>query len=173
MTEIKITPDVQARLKYLENKNGQITPAIVVEDAKNEASPLHNLFDWNVRSAAAKYWLHQARIIIHSVRVISATIEKVSISASYYVRDPSVNPKQQGYISIAELMKDPDLARESVRLEFSRAEGALTRAKAIASALHMDDEIEALVVRLMGLQQRLDLKAKPHKAGTKKRKRAA
>ena len=159
MTDIKITPAIKARLAELENEHGQLTPSIVVDDAKQKDSPLHGLFDWNLKSAAHKHWLHTARVIIHSVKVV-VTTETVTIKAPHYVRDPSVPPKEQGYISVAQLQKDPVAARESLRLEFGRAASALTRARTLASVLNLQEEVEALIARVMGLRDRIEKDAK-------------
>lgn len=146
---------VRERLIYLQNKHGQITPQIVVDDAKTKESPLHGKFDWNVRSAAMKHWLHTARELIQRVNLISSESETITIKAPYYVRDPSVAANEQGYVSVAQLLKDPSRARESLRLEFGRAEGALTRARAVASALNMEGEVEAMIVQLVRMTDRL------------------
>lgn len=159
MTDIKITKEVNERLAALENEHGQLTPALVVEDAKQKDSPLHGLFDWNLKSAAQKYWLHTARTIIHSVKVV-VTTETVTLHAPHYVRDPSVPHKEQGYVSIAQLQKDPVAARESLRVEFGRAASALTRARTLASVLNLEDEVEALIARVMGLRDRVEKDAK-------------
>lgn len=157
MSDPKITPEVRARLAMLENEHGQITPAMVVEDAKQKDSPLHGLFDWNVKSAAMKYWIHQARTIIHSVRLVSSLVETVTLKTPHYVRDPSVPRGEQGYVSVAQLQKDPERARESLRIEFSRAEGALTRARALAAALDLEEEVELLLMGVSGLRQQMEL----------------
>jgi hypothetical protein len=155
MTDIKISLEVRAHLQTLENERGQLTPAVVVADAKRPESPLHALFEWDVEAAARKYWLHQARVIIHSVRLVSSS-ETVTIAAPYYVRDPTMPGGEQGYVSVAELRKSPEQARESVRLEFGRAESALLRARSVADALNMSEEIDQLMKQLLGLRERLE-----------------
>jgi hypothetical protein len=142
-----ITPAVQARLSLLENEHGQLTPAIVVADAKDETSPLHALFDWDVTDAAEKWWLAQARQIIRSVKLVITT-EEVTVKTPHYVRDPSVPPDAQGYISIARLQRDPVAAKQSLLLEFNRAQSALLRARSLAVVLGLEDEIDHLIERL-------------------------
>lgn len=148
---IKISDAVRERIHTLQNEHGQLTPAVVVADAKNPESPLHRMFDWNVESAAEKHWLNTARRIIVSVKVVITT-ETVTFKAPMMVRDPSVPPKEQGYVSLVALQKDATAARASVLSEFGRAESALTRARNLASVLNLSDEIEALILRLTGLR---------------------
>lgn len=156
MSEIKITPEVRTRLVELENEHGQITPEVVVTDAKDKKSPLHDLFDWDVRSAAMKHWLDTARTIIRSVRLVSSIVETTVIKAPHYVRDPSIPGNEQGYISIARLQKDPEAAKASLLLEFGRAEGALTRARQLAEVLALEHEVESLIARVVGLRGRVN-----------------
>ena len=65
-----LTQQQIARIKTLENANGRLTAPQVLADAKNKRSPLHTLFDWNVKSAAEKHWLWQAREIIGAVTIV-------------------------------------------------------------------------------------------------------
>lgn len=44
-----------------------LNPTNVVLKAKDKKNPLHNYFDWNVRRAAEKHWLYQARQLINEV----------------------------------------------------------------------------------------------------------
>lgn len=155
MTDIKITPEIKARLEQLENENGQLTPAVVVADAKQKDSPLHGLFDWNLKEAAEKWWNHQARAIIRSVKVVITT-ETFEIKTPHYVRDPSADPKQQGYVSVASLQRDPVAARESVRMECARAESALNRARNLAKVLNLDEEVDQVIARVVGLREQVE-----------------
>jgi hypothetical protein len=158
MSEIKITEAVKQRIAWLENERGQLTPNVLVDDAASAESPLHAMFEWDDAKAAAKHRLDQARAIIHSVKVKIVT-EHVTIQAPMYVRDPSASGKQQGYVSVAQLRADPSQARESVLLEFGRAESALVRARAVAVALNLEEDIDQLVARLTGMREQLSEEA--------------
>lgn len=157
MTEVTITPEVKSRLAALENEHGQLTPSLVVADARQKDSPLHAMFDWNIKEAAEKWWLQQARTIIRSVKLVITT-ENIAVHTPHYVRDPSVGGKEQGYISVAQLQRDPIAARASLKLEFGRAESALNRARSLASVLNLEDEIDLLLVRVSGLREQVDIR---------------
>lgn len=152
MTQIRITPAVKERLEQLEQQHGRLTPSVVVEDARNGDSPLHDLFQWDVDNAAMRYWLHRAREIIHSVRVQVIT-EKFTVKAPFYVRDASLSHKEQGYVSVATLQKDPIGARASLREEFSRVESSLARARTIAVALGLEDDLEGLIAHVVRVKE--------------------
>ena len=148
---------VAEKLAELANKNGgRLTPNVVLEEAKDRDSVLHNLFEWDDTLAAHQHRIYQARQIITSVRVVITT-ENRKISTVYYVRDPEAEPTEQGYVSIDRLKTDKDLAKESIVMEFSRASSYLQRAKAHAQALNMNDEIDALIEDINEFKRRLEV----------------
>lgn len=57
-------------IKYIEKKEGKITPEILVISAKNKNSVLHNLFEWDDSKAAYNYRLQQARTLLNNIDVI-------------------------------------------------------------------------------------------------------
>lgn len=151
-TPMKVTSAVRERIVALQDENGRVTPAMVVDDARDVNSPLHRLFDWDDASAAEKQRLHTARQIIVSVKVV-VTTEHVSFKAPLMLRDPASPPREQGYVSLVALQKDAVAARAAMLTEFHRAESALSRARNVASVLNLSDEIEALILRLTGLRE--------------------
>jgi hypothetical protein len=136
---------VAEKLAEIAEKNGgRLTPDLVLADARNPDSVLHKLFEWDDDVAAHQHRLFQARQIITSVRVV-VTTEKRKISTVYYVRDPEAGSGEQGYVSIDKLKTSDDLARESIVMEFSRAEAHLQRARLHAEALGLDDQVQPLL----------------------------
>lgn len=68
---MRITDDIRERVNALaEMHDGRITPDIVLADARNVASPLHALYNWDADQAAHEHWLDISRRIIRSVRVV-------------------------------------------------------------------------------------------------------
>ena len=49
---------------------GDLTPSAVVDAARNPASAMHSLFDWDDAVAAEKWRLEQARSVIRHIHVI-------------------------------------------------------------------------------------------------------
>lgn len=143
----------QALIALAEKHKGTLTPDIVVRAAQPDSSPLHDYFDWDDREAAKKWRLEQARELIRSVHV-SITTENVTVAAPYFLRDPDMESDEQGYATVASLRTSEDRARAVVLAEFSRAAGALSRAKAVATALNLVGEIESLERRLARLSKR-------------------
>ena len=144
--------EVKERLISLE-QDGRLTPAAVVEDAKNKASPLHGLFQWDKSKAAYAHWLDQARQLISSVRVV-IQLEKSTVKSVYYVRDPSAQANDQGYIAVTTLRSDEEASRAALVAEFTRVADMLRRAREIATVLGARDEVEGLLQQVVGMRQR-------------------
>jgi hypothetical protein len=145
MKIIKDKEIVSKRLAEIASaNNGSLTPDLVVKDAEDSSSPLHELFEWDDSIAGHKYRIEQARQVITSVRVVITTEHK-AVSTVYYVRDPEAESTEQGYVSIDKLKTNTDLARESIVMEFSRAASYLQRARIHAEALGMAQEVDALI----------------------------
>jgi len=147
---------IRERLAQIEKAGGGVlTPAAVVRDAKKADSPLHRFFEWNVKRAAEHYWLDQARALITSVRV-EVTTETKTVAAIYYTKHPGLDHGQQGYIGLATLRSDADLARQSLVAEFNAVAHLLRRAREHAAALDASAEVEALLQGVVGLRRRFE-----------------
>lgn len=139
-----VKADIVERIKFLEDKNGRLTPEIVVQDAKNLDSPLHEEFEWNDAKAAAKFRIEQARDLIQRVRV-EVKVHEQSIRVPLYVRDPEAKSDEQGYRSIVRLRDERQLAHEALTMEFSRAASAIERARKLSVAF----DLESVFVELL------------------------
>ncbi|MFW9928653.1 MAG: hypothetical protein ACFFD1_04615, partial [Candidatus Thorarchaeota archaeon] len=69
----KLTQNLKKYRKELENLekkyNGMISAEIVSNEAQKKQSPLHDWFDWEDNIAGEKWRLHQARLLINSIKV--------------------------------------------------------------------------------------------------------
>lgn len=140
--------DVAEAIKALADANGgTLTPEMVVRAAESVDSPLHDQFQWDDAKAGAAYRLDQARTLIRSVRV-EFTINDMTVSAPYMVRDPDQDARKQGYTSIPRLKTDADAARAAIVMEFQRAGAALARARALAAVLDVQQEVDDAILRV-------------------------
>lgn len=150
---------IRERLAMLEKAGGGVlTPDAVVRDARKADSPLHRFFEWDRAKAAHAHWLDQARALIVSVRV-QVTTETKNVTAVYYTRHPGLEASKQGYIGLAALRSDADLARQSLVAEFNAVANLLRRAREHAAALDASAEVEALLQGVVGLRQRFEQQA--------------
>lgn len=137
-----MSEDIIAELTRLARDNdGRLTPDNVVDAAQDEASPLHQCFEWDNDAAAHMFRVEQARHLIRSVRV-DVTTSHHTVRVPAFVHDPECERGEQGYVSIRQLSSDEDKSREVVIAEFSRAASALRRARAVAMALGIEEQID-------------------------------
>jgi hypothetical protein len=76
-------------LEKLNQKYDVVTPEVIVNEAKKQGPghPLYDYFDWDVKSAAKKHWLNQAREIIRIVKVT-------------YLEDPTPQFAKRGIVTV-------------------------------------------------------------------------
>jgi hypothetical protein len=134
-------------IELAEANGGRITPDMVVEDARNEDSPLHAYFEWDVDLAARQHWLDQARTLIRSVKIVTREERKTVVSVGF-VRDPGMDSTEQGYISVRKVRTDEEMARDVLLDEFRRAGAALDRARKLAAVFKMDADVGEFIDRL-------------------------
>lgn len=68
-----------------EQCKGELTPDIVVYDARHDNSPLHSFFEWDDGEAAHQHRLSQARGLIRSVVAVYVRDDKPAIRHKAYV----------------------------------------------------------------------------------------
>lgn len=92
--------------------NGVIKPQDVVDEARDKKSPLHDYFDWDLKIAAQKHWLHQARLLIGSI-IIDVRVKKNKIKeykAAYSLNQtPYGTRKNKAYVVYARVFNETDL----------------------------------------------------------------
>lgn len=119
---------VGERLEAIRAKKGTLTPDLVLGDAKNIRSPLHEYFEWDDSKAAHQHRVEQARYLIRSVTVVyeagepaparQAHIETVPLAPTAPPRPVRAFVSVQrddggrGYESTAVAMNDADMRRQ-------------------------------------------------------------
>ena len=96
------------RFEELEKIHGEITPRIVLDDARDENAVLHPCFEWDDSKAAEAYRLNQAGMMI---RALVVTIEKTETPTPTraYVNVSSMDEKQGRFISVQAALSDEEL----------------------------------------------------------------
>lgn len=144
---------IKQRLEWLA-RDGRITAEAVVEDARDEASPLHAEFEWDDSKASHQWRIRQARALIVSVRIEVAHEHRV-LSTVAYVRDPDAATQEQGYVRTVDLQSDEDRARRALLNEAGQIEARLRRARDLAAVLGMEAELETILDQFVALQKKL------------------
>ena len=152
------TPQREALLALAELHQGRVTPEIVVEAARDPASPLHSAFTWDDAQAAHEHRLAQARVLLRRVRVEIETGTRL-IRVPYFTRDPEAAPQEQGYLTLPRLRAQQDLARAAAVAAMSRAARALADAKDFCEALGLGEELVSLRSDVLHLRERVEYHA--------------
>lgn len=139
-------------------QGGRLTAKAVVEDARNEDSPLHAEFEWNDAKAAEKFRLEQARTLIQSFKVY-IELRDVVIAAPAWVRDPDAESDEQGYRETATLKTDRERAMGALQGEASRAGAYLQRVRSLAAALDLQADVDEVLEKYGMFRQKIETPA--------------
>ena len=139
---IRETPAIRERINQLyEKSNGNLTPDMVIEDARSPDSPLHAQFEWDQGKAAYQHWLDTARELISCVKVEIQTSTREIVAHAYVHTGGS----KQGYKAVTRIRDEREQAMEILKQEFQRVADALRRAKEIAIAFDLESEVDRLM----------------------------
>lgn len=94
-----------------EEQNGLIQPKDVVDAARSESSPLHNVFEWDDSVASEKFRMMQARVLMNQVKV-ELVGRRVPAYMSATVSVESV--PQKGYVNSERLLTDDQIHSQAL-----------------------------------------------------------
>ncbi|SDD61387.1 hypothetical protein SAMN04488581_2666 [Mycolicibacterium neoaurum] len=100
--------DLRSVLTAQYQKHGELTPQIVVEEARPDTAPLHNRFEWDDEVAGEKYRLVQAAELIRSVRITfsdNKTGERRYVRGFHSLRQAG-DTERGGYAPTEEIVQD-------------------------------------------------------------------
>lgn len=116
----------KVEVSRLEKKyHHRLTPQIVVKEAYNKKNPLHNWFDWNDTTAGEKWRLHQARMLLASIKVKIMFEEGEKKYKKYLnVRIPidEYGTSKRFYVGTKLVLKSPDLKIQVLNRAIKEAE---------------------------------------------------
>lgn len=111
---MRLEDERQVLTEILEQNDGVLTVDDVLEEARNETSPLHKHFEWSDSKAANEYRRWQARALIAKCRITVESRDDTEVRA--FVSLPS--DRQQaggGYRLTLDVMDDTDQTEELLR----------------------------------------------------------
>lgn len=134
----------------------KLEPEVVVADATPKNSVLHDLLTWDDKQAAHQFRIEEARSLIRRVIYVQGPSTVLQIRAPYFVRDPDLASREQGYTTTIALQNEPERARAAIRQELLRVQSSLERAMRVATALGMESEFETLLREVTTLRLKVD-----------------
>lgn len=84
-TETKKTKTAHILRDLAEKNGGEITPEIVLQEAKRKNSPLHPFFCWDNTKAAEEYRLIQAASLIRRIKITIPSSDETSIKVRAFI----------------------------------------------------------------------------------------
>lgn len=133
-------------------RGGRLTPEQVVEQARDPESPGHGFFEWDDDKAAHKHRIEQARELLAKRVVIKS--ETYTVTVPRYVRDPEALPGVQSYVSVR-VVSVEGLQHQALAQEFARVGQMLARARELAKAFGLAEEVDGLMSQLQIVRDRL------------------
>lgn len=98
------TPEQQQVMQRIYERDGNLTVAAVLTEARKKTSPLHSEFEWNDKAAAARFRETQAGALIGRFRIVRVTDDRV-LDHRQYLRDE----RDRTYSDVREVMTSQDL----------------------------------------------------------------
>jgi hypothetical protein len=101
--------DLRSELTGIYQQHGELTPQIVVDEARQEDAPLHGRFEWDDSIAGEKYRLEQAARLIRTVRIeySSPQSDEKRFIRAFSSLYESGEPERQGYAPTEEVLENP------------------------------------------------------------------
>ena len=102
-----------AEMQRIYDKYGELTPSIVVKEARKKKSILHPYFTWDASEALEKHLLHEARMLMNRIDVV--IVEKgaepedstMRVRFLHNVRDPDTGTRS--YQLLPTVMRDENM----------------------------------------------------------------
>lgn len=96
----------------LANPEGLLVMAEVVEAARDESSPLHLFFNWDIALAAYQHWLNQARALVRTIEVIMPDDPEESLIPRYISLVSDRKRNGGGYREASQVFSNKELMEE-------------------------------------------------------------
>lgn len=125
------------------DSEGRLLADVVIDEARNPESPLHDQFTWDVDKAARQTWLREARELISSFHV-SLTVRRTEYRVQEFVERPDKRSDHQGYTSIANIKSNKDLARDFLARELAVASTYVSKCQDFGEVLGLRDRVTGL-----------------------------
>lgn len=111
-----------------ESSGGELPTERVVEEARNKDNPLHNVFTWDVKSAAHNWWNQEARQLIRCV-LVRVTPDSAPVHAFIHTTVKVIDAEEQEssrpiYQACHVIAQHPDQYQAAVNESTSRLQAA-------------------------------------------------
>lgn len=105
------------QLQLLYDHYGELTPSIIVDEARPKTSPLHTYFEWDNKIAGEKYRQQQASDLIRKVKITYQKGDRIE-QTRYFV-SVQKEDQQRAYHPAEKVIED-EIATQIVLREMER-----------------------------------------------------
>lgn len=102
---------LKSKLEEIEKTKGLIQPIDLINEARPEGSPFHDMFEWDNEVAGDKFRLWQSRFYIGQIRV---EIEEKRMPAFMNVMVETGDVRTRGYKSFNAIVSQPTLLEQII-----------------------------------------------------------
>lgn len=136
--------------KIIDANGGIATTQIIVENAKDKSSPIHDHFQWDDTKAANEYRKYQARKLIQSIEVEIVKDGQSSqiVRAFHFIKKEDEEEVSQGFARFEVIHKKADLYNEFVLKAY------LKRIRQLNSKYKKYKELEPIVIAIDEILER-------------------
>lgn len=101
-------------IQKLADEHGEITPRILLEDARQEGSVLHSCYEWDDTKAAEKYRFHQSKLIIANLTVVSINDSEEIRPTNAFI---TINERNEraSYVSVVQALSNKETKEQVIR----------------------------------------------------------
>lgn len=99
MDKVNLQSSMSKALAEIYERDGEIRPSALIEEARPKDSPIHDAFEWNNSKAAFEYRLMQARQWIRRVKITIEEKEETLVHIPHFVvvGEEDDDPGKEGY----------------------------------------------------------------------------
>ena len=130
--------------RLIKKHGGKLKRSDIVKRAENPKNPLHDYFDWDDAVAGQKWREEQAGQLVRSY-MLTITEETETYKIPAFVRDPDMEPHEQGYTSVKSARSTADVKAEVLIQAFDRIRVAVQRAKDLAKYFSLEDRFDNFI----------------------------
>lgn len=127
----------------IEKQYGALTSENVLESAKSDDSPLHDIFEWDDTIAANKYRLYQATKLICNLKCEVATDEEKTFVVRAYL---NVSENKKGsFVNVQSAFENPDSRKLVLERALQELESFKNKYMELSELASVFDAIDLLV----------------------------
>lgn len=106
-------------IELVKKYNGKVMTVQIVEDARNEKSPLHDYFEWDDKVASEEYRKYQAICLKNSIVQIKIIKEKgaekeIEVPILIHVTLSSNDEEEECYVTLERTLNEKDLRNQHI-----------------------------------------------------------